>query len=260
MQTRRTHTISSKTILNVLLNLAPLNGGQRNSQRQSEQGLSLIECLVAIVIIGLTIFAITPPLLLAAGTRIQSRRAEQANHIAQSEVDRIRLLVERGGYSANDLPADAGNVSIASVPAAGSSTAGSYLLSSSNCSSGNTLYPQATPVAINKLVLVDVNGDCTPEYVMQVFRNSGKVATSAAAGSPPTSFDVGVRVYNYFSGQALPTLLVDQRASLVAGTNTRDTINAGRRPLAVLYSRMTRNDQSGALGALCGQAGGNCNY
>ncbi len=86
---------------------------------------------------------------------------------------------------------------------------------------------------------------------MQVFRNAGQTPTGESA---PYSFDVGVRVYTYYPGQPLPTLQTD-RASLIAGTNNRDA-QAGnaRKPLAVLYSRLSRNDQSKALGSICQQA------
>ncbi len=90
----QTRFISQKMALNLLERLRSTSNERLRSN--SSSGLTLIECLVAIIIVSLTVLAITPPILLATGTRVQSRRAEQANHIAQSEVDRLRLLVERG--------------------------------------------------------------------------------------------------------------------------------------------------------------------
>jgi type II secretory pathway pseudopilin PulG len=259
MRASRTRPIPSGMALSLLLKLSQLPQYRRADQGKSEQGLTLIECLVAIIIVTLTILAITPPILLATGTRVQSRRAEQANHIAQSEVDRIRLMVERGSFTIANLPAAATgatvNANIASAAAA--TTASNLLLSPSRCTTG-TAYPGAAAVAWNSAVLVDVDGDCTPEYVMQVFRNTGWWGTNPSTDSsgnplPPSSFDVGVRVYTYYPGQTFPTLQTT-RASLIAGTNARDA-QAGnaRRPLAVLYSRMSRNDQSKSLGSICQQ-------
>ncbi|MGA7937190.1 MAG: type II secretion system protein [Kovacikia sp.] len=257
MQASQVQSISSGMVLSLLLKLPQQFRYRRNAQKQAEQGLSLIECLVAIIIVSLTILAITPPILLATGTRVQSRRAEQANHIAQSEVDRIRLLVERGTFAITDLPAigTGGNTNIGAVGAA--TTVASNLLSSP--SSCNT-YPGTAAVAWNSLVQVDVDGDCVPEYVMQVYRNTGWWGTNPLT-NPPSAFDVGVRVYVYYPGQTLPTLQTT-RASLIAGTNNRDaqTGNA-RRPMAVLYTRMSRNDQSKSLGTICQQTGGTtCNF
>jgi len=61
-------------------------------QRHSESGLTLMECVVAIAVVALAGALITPPLFLAAATRVQNRRSEQALQIAQGEIDRIRTL------------------------------------------------------------------------------------------------------------------------------------------------------------------------
>ncbi len=249
-------------------------GGAR-AITNGEQGLTLIECLVAIVIVTLTILAITPPIMLATGTRIQSRRAEQANQIAQGEIDRIRFLVERGGYTLNELPDSTGNrnpltnVPVATVPPTGTPSASSPLQSPARTCPGvadTARYPFRTPTLMPRtnLVQVDVNGDCIPEYVMQVFRNDGPPLPGNPP-PPPLTFDVGVRVYPYFPGQPFPPLL-QERASLIAGTSTRDR-QAGnaQKPLAVLFSTMARNDQSRSLGQICNQqaarnGAGNCSY
>ena len=94
---------SSSPFLLRLLSAVPRS---RAAKSASEKGLTLIECLVAIVIISITVVAITPPIFVATASRIQSRRAEQANAIAQAEIDRIRTVVERGSkYTAEELPA-----------------------------------------------------------------------------------------------------------------------------------------------------------
>ena len=59
----------------------------RSQQANAESGLTLIECIVAIVIISVVGVAITPPLFLATAARVQTNRAEQAVQIAQGEVD-----------------------------------------------------------------------------------------------------------------------------------------------------------------------------
>jgi type II secretory pathway pseudopilin PulG len=229
---------------------------------------------VAIIIVALTILAITPPILLATGTRVQSRRAEQANHIAQAEIDRVRTLMERGITDVNLLPASAGAVSpqpLSTVAVANSTISNSPLMTASGCGLNNApnstaRYPYppppfttpptvaTTPLPVNTLVLVDVDGDCQPDYVMQVFRNNGQTVSGASTTTTlPSTFDMGVRVYSYFPGEALPPLDTN-RASLVAGTNARDRQVAGKRqPLAVLYTTISVNTQSSALGRFCQQ-------
>lgn len=232
---------------------------------QSEQGLTLLECLVAMIIITLTVVAITPPIMLATATRVQSRRGEQATQIAQGEIDRVRLMVERSdkllNYTKEDLPADAGTT-IKNVPAATANpTAGPLSSARSDCPapptptspaspSFNGRYPLASPkqLPITDLVQVDIDADCFPDYVMQVFRAEDQVSLDATAATPPFAFKVGVRVYKYFPDETFPTLATDRASFVATGGSVRDTDDkAKRKPLAVLYSTISRSGSSNTL-------------
>lgn len=223
----------------------------------TEQGLSLIECLVAMIIIAITVVAITPPIMLATGTRIHIRRADQANQVAQAEVDRVRAIVELEADKllVSKLPptAPAGTTNLKTVAAATPSNTPSATspLLSRNRSCGN-LYPDNN-VAINQVVLVDTNADCTPEFMMQVFRTVGTATELRdSANTPiPYSFDVGVRVYAWFPGQAAGLTLLPDRAKLTTSVGPRDRVNNTQKPLATLYSTIVRSNSSKALGTLC---------
>jgi prepilin-type N-terminal cleavage/methylation domain-containing protein len=250
----KTQCIAAKLKLHLLLRLARL---------PSNQGLSLIECLVAIIVIALTVVAITPPIMLANATRIQSRRAAQANQIAQAEIDRIRSIMERSSNykKANDinlLPAPINSRNLQDAAAA-TAIATSLIQSPSDCSSRGygAVYPASTQLAVSLVVPVDVNGDCVPEYVMQVFRTNE--APPSQSEILPLAFTAGVRVYFYSPDQPLPTLQT-QRASLSPGTGAKDQVGlpgggTARRPLAVLFSFMARNDSSDSLAQICQQSG-----
>ncbi|XGV94975.1 MAG: hypothetical protein ACAF41_19800 [Leptolyngbya sp. BL-A-14] len=269
MHVRSTHSNgSSRRDLHpvIALGLATRHYPQARRSHASEQGLTIIECLVAIVIISLTIVAITPPIMLATASRIQSRKVEKANQVAQGEIDRVRLLVERGSYVLNDLPGTTGAInstsSISSFGAATGNPAGGLLYSSGSV--GGTpcgTYPGTTPVAVTDLIQVDVDGDCVPEYVMQVFRTPG-YAPNPPTPTVPYSFEMGVRVYAFYPNQtALP--LDTTKASYRMGTGPLDIAGGKRRPMAVIYSKMARNDSSRSLGQLCIQNGGtptSCSY
>ena len=71
----------------------------------NNSGLTLIECLVAIAVIGLTAAVMAPVMVFSMATRVQSQRAEQALQIAQGEIDQIRLMAERGGDFSSALAA-----------------------------------------------------------------------------------------------------------------------------------------------------------
>lgn len=262
MRANRPQRIPPRLALTLIQRL-PRATNARQPQ-SSEQGLSLIECLIAIIIIALTVVAILPPIMLATATRIQARRADQANQIAQGEIDRIRTIVERGSYYINQLPEAVATQNIRDAAAATTAPgAGNPIVSPADC--GNrypagpttpgdpTTYP--APAPSNGVILVDVEGDCVADYVMQVFRTTGRIPTGETV---PYSFDIGVRVYTYFPNQSFPTL-ERERASLITGTGPRDVIDGTRRrPLAALYSSVARNDSGKSLG--CIGTGDTCSF
>ena len=222
------------------------------SPLQSEQGLTLIECLVAIIIITLTVVAITPPIMLATATRVQSRRGEQATQIAQGEIDRVRLLVERSdkllNYLKEDLPANPGGKIESVAVATGDPASGPLSTASDSCT--GTRYPLASPTQLpaTDLVRVDIDGDCLADYVMQVFRAEDQVSPGSTATTPPFAFKVGVRVYKYFPGETLPALDTVRASFISTGGGSRDNSLGGKRkPLAVLYSTIARSGSSSTL-------------
>jgi prepilin-type N-terminal cleavage/methylation domain-containing protein len=211
-----------------------------SSTHPTEQGLSLIECLVAIMVIAITATAITPPILLATGTRIQSRRAEQANQIAQAEVDRVRTIVERGGYSATDLPVSTGQNTGIQDFGAPVSPPGSTILSSATC---DPAYPKNKPTSPNELVKVDINGDCKPEFLMQVFRTKGCWPKNVdETTQPPYSFYMGVRVYAYQEGENIPVFDKERATLSMSSTGRKDQVAGNRKPLQTLYTKISRNN------------------
>ena len=227
----------------------------------SEKGLTLIECLVAIVIISITVVAITPPIFVATASRIQSRRAEQANQIAQSEIDRIRAIVERGSkYTENELPASGGGA-VAAPTIAAATGVNTDLIASLGACNGKTKYPEATatptatPTATaTQVIPVDVDGDCKPEFAMQVFRsndcipNDLKSVVPAVPPVPPYAFTAGVRVYGYEEDNPMSNLS-GERATLGLTTGRggdNSAVGAKRKALQVLYAKVSRvgNEQA----------------
>ncbi len=218
------------------------------SQR-SEAGLTLIECIVAIVIVSVVGVAITPPLFLATAARVQTNRAEQAVQISQGEVDKVRVLVEQGAYTSAELPGPgAAEVTQTGAPDAVLTTA----LSSTYQPCDDTLDPTFRPPAANQLLPVDVNGDCQSDFLIQVFRsadNAQAVATTNTGETIPLVFGLGVRVWvdtpalrgNLGALQTEPAPL-----EIRAGTGDQTT-----RPLAVAYTRIARSDLNVSYRTFC---------
>ncbi|MDF5717728.1 MAG: hypothetical protein PUP93_28640 [Rhizonema sp. NSF051] len=191
------------------------------AKSHSEQGFTIIESLMAIIVITVLVVSITPPIFLAVGTRVQNQKAEQAMQLAQLQVDQVRVLVERGNYTNDQLPPDGGTGSPDAVLAPTSFTTTCTTPASSN----------ACPV--------DINGDGKPEFYVQTFRtraiNSGTPAQAVA-------FQMGVRVYSALAqGQSG---LQTTQASLKF---TTEQGNQRQFPLAVMYTPIVRSDIKDSL-------------
>lgn len=221
-------------------------------RQQRDQGLTLIECLVAIVVVSITLIAITPPIFFITATRVQSRKAEQALQVGQAEIDRVRAVVERGVYTASELPAVVGSIN--SVPAPTGISSGVLKSSIASC---NTY----TGVTVATTSLLPVNTDldpgnlstCRSQFLVQTFRTAGPAGSSVTT----SGFRLGVRVYADIPllRQSLGSLQTEQASLKFTSGNG----NQNLRPLAVLYSTLVRNDTSSSLQdyrAICPATGG----
>ncbi len=197
------------------------------SRAADNNGLTLIECLVAIAVIGLTAAVMGPVMVFSMATRIQSQRAEQAIQIAQGEVDKIRLMVEQGGDFRSAL-ASYPSTTAASVTAVGAPTsAPNYSLNSTT-----------TDIAKQ----VDVGSSTgNNKFAVQVFRTVG---STTVGSSVPVTFDIGVRVYDFNAFKNISSSLRTDTAALrfTSGEGQRST-----RPLAVIYTSIFQGDRDGSL-------------
>ena len=197
------------------------------SGQPTDAGLTLIEGLVAVVVIGISVAVMSPLVILSVATRVQSQRAEQAFQIAQAEVDRIRLIVDRDDSSA---------INIAQTPktvlnAADFNTPGGVTAPTKIAADYTTVFSSARGI--------DVDNDGGDDYAVQIFRTAG-----STVGTKPVAFDLGVRVYRAdVVGVAGKTLGVEQ-ASL---NMTSGEGQSGTRPLATLYTSIIKSDTERSL-------------
>jgi prepilin-type N-terminal cleavage/methylation domain-containing protein len=202
-----------------------------------EEGLTLIECLVAIVVIAITAATIGPMMVFTVATRVQNQKTEQALQLAQSEIDKVRLVVEQGGDYGGRLSALSlviAPATISSPTAVAAPTENPFLAST------------ATATSIEQARKFDTDGDGDNDFAIQLFRTRGVELPSQTAGvtvSTPVVFNVGVRVYDARAESNLG-LLVTSTTSLAF---TSGEGGRGRRPLAVLYGQMAQGDRDGSL-------------
>jgi prepilin-type N-terminal cleavage/methylation domain-containing protein len=192
---------------------------------QVQQGLTLIECLVAIIVAGLVGSAIAPALVISVATRVQSQKAEQALELAQTEIDSVRLLMERSEANTTTLPPSAPFSGAYGTDAAVALAAGP-----------NAGAPVTTPTTATQTRLVDLNGH---QFAVQTYRTPGEMV-----GSVPLTFNLGVRVYDLdtvLNGNG--SLPQDPAAlGLTSGVGQR-----ADRPLVALYTSMTAGENGNSL-------------
>ncbi len=218
-----------------------------------ESGVTLIESLVAIIVIGITAALITPPLFIATASRSQNRKAEQANQIAQAEVDRIRVLVSNGQHEQRYLPEIAGAFAAGTVDSEGviPPNSQSNLMQSPNTSC-NTYNPYTNLGSIRLSALrIDVDGDCETDFYMQVFRDRGVISAreqglqSDTNQQRPSTFRLVVRVWSNAADGSWA-----QITTPVAPASLQITSGQGQqrlRPLSVINSRMSWSDIDSSL-------------
>lgn len=230
-----------------------LSAEAASQSRSSERGLTLLECLVAIMVIAVTTAVITPPIFVATATRVQNRRTEQALQLAQGEVDRIRVLVERGQHAPTRLPAAVADIN--NVPPPTGSSGVLQTIRTTACPTGTPYNSQQIPA--NQARGVDIDGDCNADFWLQSF--IGNVGDPTRTGQlNPLSFRMGVRVYTAFpndpswSWNNLQTAAAPQRFTTGLG-------NQRSRPLAVLNTVVNWSDRDFSLCQYHADAGQACN-
>ncbi|NEQ25007.1 MAG: type II secretion system protein [Microcoleus sp. SIO2G3] len=233
----------------------------RDGRPAMPQGITLVECLMAITVIAITTAMITPPLFIAAATRLQNQRAEQAMQIAQGEVDRVRFLVERQRHTPARLPAVVTAVPIGNAGApSGATGLSASIQSKATCPNAYN----GQPLAATQALQVDDTGDCQADFAVQMFRTEGQTFASErslAAGdgrlNRPSNFCLVVRVYGK---PAINTLnsggALDTKPASIRFTNGEG--NSRTQPLAVITTPMIWGDRSFSSGQLQASGGNIC--
>jgi prepilin-type N-terminal cleavage/methylation domain-containing protein len=165
--------------------------------KSRQEGFTIIESLVAIVVVSILLAAIAPVIILSVATRVQARRIEFATQAAKSYIDGVRTKqidpplaptlvapATEKALSTYDAPTNPGSFNCA---------ANSYCTTTGTTSTG-------TPPSPTNLYCIDFDGvgnpnilndppkcqnTSTSDMVVQVFRNKTSI----------TGYALGVRVY-----------------------------------------------------------------
>ncbi len=203
--------------------------------QSSESGLTIIECLVAMLIVSILMAAIAPVVALSVATRVQARRVERATQAARAYID---------GVSAGTIAAPA---QTASVPLA-TNVAAPTSSGSLTCTTSTTGYPYCSNTSASSLYCFDFDGGgCSAsspqDLIVQAFRTNQN-----------QNYLLGLRVY-IADGFSNTTSLVKSDST---NKRTQATFTGGignyKAPLVEMATEISTDQPS--LSALCTRLGG----
>ncbi|MEH2077235.1 MAG: hormogonium polysaccharide secretion pseudopilin HpsB [Nostoc sp.] len=168
---------------------------QQVSQPSGEAGFTIIESLVAILIVAILLAAIAPTIVIATATRVQSKRVEQATQAARSFID---------GVKSGAVTTPATTITLTQSAVATPRSLGDNLLTTTN------MPVPATSTSLTSLYCVTkdtnnnitiANPDCTSNtnkifYIQAVkIVVTGSNPTDTTTGLPKDGYRLGIRVY-----------------------------------------------------------------
>ena len=206
---------------------------------ESQAGFTIIESLVAIVVVAILLSAIAPVIVFSVATRLQARRTEVATQAARAYVDSLRsgsLVAPRSIVATTaaasfplTTPAHLKDANYAAPTATGTLT----------CTANSYCTAPAPASGDKELFCFDADGDnaCTTaslmDMVVQGFRYN------RITNDPDKGYQLGVRVYRASAFKDSVTLKkTDTQATFTAGVGRRDL------PLLEMTTEIATRDTS----------------
>ncbi|MEG4352424.1 hormogonium polysaccharide secretion pseudopilin HpsB [Microcoleus sp. LAD1_D5] len=210
---------------------------QSSLHKSQEAGYTIIESLVAMIVVSVLMIAIAPVMAFSVATRVQAKRIEMATQAAKTYIEALRSEALKQGTNGFPDPSTTGN-KLEDTPAPGNN--------------------------INALYCIDKDGDqlCTAgsneDLVVQgYYYNNLPAATNPAK----TGYSLIVRVYrasSFASGVgALTTqkIQADQNRQVQQGVTSAGLGNL-RAPLVEMRTEIGASDRQGAYNSLCTRING----
>jgi prepilin-type N-terminal cleavage/methylation domain-containing protein len=177
---------------------------KQQSQPSGESGFTIIESLVALLVVAILLTAIAPVIVLATATRVQSRRVELATQATKTFIDGIRT----GAITAPSTDEIILAVPTLAAPRRVSGSPGDYLINATNMpaptsASATSLY------CFNKDGIIS-NPDCLSNSNNLFYIQARRIIQSTGVND---GYRLGIRVYR-----------ADADFPLIASTlNTKNT-------------------------------------
>ena len=203
------------------------------------QGLTLIETLVAILVMALITSAIAVPLLLSVGTRVRNQEIEQGIQVGRRQIEqaRIQMVNWDGILSADDLVDDIPTLAVTgdfdgTVGSAADVRPPSNVCETPGVAGGTGPCPVNT---VQYMRGFDFDEDGSFDYYVQAYRTNETIV-----GGETQSFDVGIRVYPQDAVKADGTVITPLETEPDSAP-----LSSGRKndvPLVSLYTSLYRTE------------------
>ena len=213
---------------------------QQQSQPSGESGFTIIESLVALLVVAILLTAIAPVIVLATATRVQSRRVELATQATKTFIDGIRT----GAITAPSTDEIRLAVPTLAVPRRVSGSPGDYLINATNM-------PAPTSASATSLYCFNKNGiisnpDCLSNSNNLFYIQARRIVQSTGVND---GYRLGIRVYR--ADADFPLTASDDTKK----TQTPFTSGLGNRKAPLIEMTTDIGNSSTTFQALCQRLG-----
>lgn len=251
----------------------------------TQSGFTLIECLLAIIIVSVLLVAIAPAVVISTATRLQARRVELATQAARTYVDGVRsgsiatpnfivvlnelnTVTNQDGTTSKvfDSKRDIFSqvaappaIAITSCPNATPQPSGSVSAQSDYCFNKpqapfDNQYYSLYCVNLDGSGCIGSNNRGSKNMIVQAFRSASSSTDTGSGG-----YILGVRVYRLDSFDGSGTLLQKTQNTQKRMATFTGGVGDRKSPLVELTTEIapaSQNDPSGRWKELCKRLGG----
>lgn len=200
--------------------------------KSQDAGYTIIESIVAMVVVSVLMIAIAPVMAFSVATRVQAKRVEMATQAARTYIDALRS----GALKQGDRGFPVGNATK---------------------DLENTAAPDVSTPNPYYCIDNDATGDCEPSSNQDLLVQGYYFNNNAPTPPTKTGYNLIVRVYRAGSFAGVGALKTQQQLGSQQGISSSGLGNL-RAPLVELRTEIGGTDRRGAYNSFCDRQGG-CN-
>lgn len=196
--------------------------------QSDEGGFTVVESLIALIVVAILMSAIAPVLILSFATRVQARRVELGSQAARAYIDGIRagsIPVPNQVVQLTEVNSTSNTFNSQRATFSGASAPSSTLPACASPSNGYCQNSSTPTTTTNSLYCIDRDGGgCTnssvQDFVIQAFRSTTATTVSTANDDATKGYLLGVRVYRADAFRGSSSLKTMQANNSKASTFT----------------------------------------